>query len=121
MHALYNTICQNHAPRSTSIMASTSSAAAASAADEAWKTSDNPMDFCDVLGVSGANKHLRCKLCKKEFKGTGSRAYDHLIVGKDVTKCTAIEAAAAQRLKAAKAAKLHKWLPGAPPPRAPGQ
>lgn len=67
-------------PSSNSIMASTINAAASSAADEAWKTSDNPMDFCDVIRVAKANKQLRCKLCKKEFMGTGSRAYDHLII-----------------------------------------
>ena len=86
-------------------MVSTSSAAAASAPYEAWKQSDNAMDFCDVVGGSGPNKDLRCKLCKHEFKGSGTRAYEHLVTGGPVAKCTAIEPAAVQRLKAAKAAK----------------
>lgn len=84
-------------------MASTSGRDEAAQAPDAWKLSDKPMDHYEVTGT-GANKTLNCKWCQKGFKGSGSRAYSHLVDGKDVAKCVMVDKETIQRLKAAKAA-----------------
>jgi hypothetical protein len=84
-------------------MVSTSGRDEAAQAPDAWKLSEKPMDHYEVAGT-GANKTLTCKWCHKGFKGSGSRAYSHLVDGKDVAKCVKVDKGAIQRLKAAKAA-----------------
>ena len=80
-------------------MASTSGRDEAAQAPDAWKLSDKPMDHYEVTGT-GANKTLNCKWCQKGFKGSGSRAYSHLVDGKDVAKCVMVDKETIQRLKA---------------------
>jgi hypothetical protein len=77
---------------------------AASANQDAWKRSTNPLDHCDVVTRKTNTTDYMCKHCNHTFSGTKTRCYVHLTGdGTGVRQCSKCPAEVQRALKAAKA------------------
>jgi hypothetical protein len=77
---------------------------AASANQDAWKRSTNPLDHCDVVTKKTNTTDYMCKHCNHTFSGTKTRCYVHLTGdGTGVRQCSKCPAEVQRALKAAKA------------------
>lgn len=62
---------------------------AASANQDAWKRSTNPLDHCDVVTKKTNTTDYMCKHCNHTFSGTKTRCYVHLTGdGTGVRQCS---------------------------------